>query len=411
MRATFSRPIDPGTLTGASFSLRRADGSLVPAAVSYDDASSTAVLTPAAALAYAETYTAQISASVRARDGMPLSSAVQWSFSVLVPVPPQVTLTVPVNGATDYGPGVRPRAEFSKRLIASSVNQSTYTLTGPAGQVSGVVSYDAAAQAATFTPSAPLPAGAYTATLAASITAEDEAVLGTPFSWTFTVVGTSPPLTTTSLSPADAAVGVPRNAPVTARFSRALDPTTVTGTSFSLRRADGTTVAAGVTYEPTSNTAILTPSQPLTGGVSYTARLESSIQAADGTGLAAPVQWTFTASACPCSLFSVALVPAQTNLGVQDGRVGPGPWSYELGVKVKVDQPMAISAVRFYKASQETGVHIGRVWTASGVELAADDLHRRNSLRLAAPGATGSAHAAAGDRLRRLGERRMPSGV
>ena len=39
-------------------------------------------------------------------------------------------------------------------------------------------------------------------------------------------------------------------------------------------------------------------------------------------------------------------------------------------MKIKVDQPMAISAVRFYKASQETGVHIGRIWTASGVELA-----------------------------------------
>jgi len=57
------------------------------------------------------------------------------------------------------------------------------------------------------------------------------------------------------------------------------------------------------------------------------------------------------------------------NVGTKDGRTGTGPWSYEMGVKVKVDQPMQLSAIRFWKSSQETGTHTGTVWTSVGTKL------------------------------------------
>jgi len=41
-----------------------------------------------------------------------------------------------------------------------------------------------------------------------------------------------------------------------------------------------------------------------------------------------------------------------------------------MGVKIQVDQPMQIDAIRFYKGSLETGTHVGRIWTASGTQLA-----------------------------------------
>jgi hypothetical protein len=75
-------------------------------------------------------------------------------------------------------------------------------------------------------------------------------------------------------------------------------------------------------------------------------------------------------AACPCTLFSDVLKPAAQNLPVQDGRTGAGPWSYELGVKVTVDQPSQLTAIRFYKDPLETGAHTVRVWTAAGVQLA-----------------------------------------
>src|SRR6185312_17414468 len=62
--------------------------------------------------------------------------------------------------------------------------------------------------------------------------------------------------------------------------------------------------------------------------------------------------------------------PQQMNLSTRDGRGGTGPWTYELGVKFTVDQPMLLSAVEFYKSDQETGSHTGTLWSASGTKLA-----------------------------------------
>jgi hypothetical protein len=150
-----------------------------------------------------------------------------------------------------------------------------------------------------------------------------------------------------------------------------MDASTVTASSFTLAQG-GSPVAASVTYNSSTNTATLTPSSQLSVGTTYTATLASSIKAADGVALASPVSWSFTtnASVCPCSLFSSSLVPAFVNLSVQDGRPGSGPWSYEMGVKIQVDQPMQLDAIRFYKGTLETGTHIGRVWNASGQQLA-----------------------------------------
>ena len=42
----------------------------------------------------------------------------------------------------------------------------------------------------------------------------------------------------------------------------------------------------------------------------------------------------------------------------------------ELGVKFRADVDGNITGVRFYKYSQNTGTHIGSIWTTSGTQLA-----------------------------------------
>src|SRR5262249_41611766 len=160
------------------------------------------------------------------------------------------------------------------------------------------------------------------------------------------------------------------SASITATFSRALDPATITSSSFTIVGPSGFATPATVTYDNTAKVATLTPSSSLVGNALYTAQIQTTVTADDGSPLPATFSWTFTTSSCPCTLFSSTAVPALVNLPVQDGRSGPGPFSYELGVKVKVDVPMLLSALRFYKSSQETGVHTGRVWTTGGVQLA-----------------------------------------
>jgi Domain of unknown function (DUF4082)/Malectin domain/Bacterial Ig-like domain len=369
VRATFSRPMDPATVTSSSFTLEGPGGTPVASGVTYDDATDTAVLTPSAPLTYATAYTARLSTAIRARDGKPLSAPATWSFTVLDQVPPVVTSTVPVEGSSEFGPGLRPRAQFSKPMDASTLTPSRFTLTGPGGAVAGAVSYDAATRTAIFTPTAALAAGNYTARLDGSIAASDEATLDTPFSWSFTVVDPAPPLTVDGQTPAGGATRVARDTTVSVRFSRSLEPSTLTTSSFLLRHESGTPVAADLAYEPSTRVATLTPSAPLQGGIDYTVSLAGSITAADATALA-PVSWGFRSSVCPCSLFPLTSQPTQQDLPTQDGRAGSGPWSYELGVRIKVDVPSSLTAIRFYKSAQEIGSHVGRVWSADGTELA-----------------------------------------
>jgi hypothetical protein len=362
--ATFSRPVDPATVNGSTVTLTAPDGSLVPATVSYDDTTSTATLTPSAPLGYAKTYAAHV-AGVRARDGMPMASAVDWTFTTA----DLLSQTLPPDGSSDVGVGVTPRAVFTKSLDPTTVTATTFTLSASDGtSVPATVSYDDASKTATLTPNAALAQGStYTGRLDASIKATDGTTFGRAYSWSFST--TQPPLTTTATSPAAAATGVQRDAKVTATFSRAIDPATLNGTTFTLKAPDGTAVAATTQYDSASLKATLSPSAALAPTTTYTAELTSGVKGVYGSPLVG-TSWTFTTGACPCSLFPNTLVPAKTGNTTQDGRVGTGPWSYEFGVKIAVDDARQLTGIRFWKDPKETGVHTGTVWTAGGTKLA-----------------------------------------
>jgi Domain of unknown function (DUF4082)/Bacterial Ig domain len=64
---------------------------------------------------------------------------------------------------------------------------------------------------------------------------------------------------------------------------------------------------------------------------------------------------------CPCSIWSSSATPAT----VDGGDAG----SVEIGVKFRTDADGSILGVRFYKASTNTGAHIGHVWSSDGTLL------------------------------------------
>src|SRR5204863_1164708 len=81
--------------------------------------------------------------------------------------------------------------------------------------------------------------------------------------------------------------------------------------------------------------------------------------------LAANASWTFTtavAPTCPCSIWSSAdtpEVPSESDAA-----------SVELGVKFRSDVNGFVKGIRFYKGLQNTGLHTGTLWSASGSLLA-----------------------------------------
>jgi hypothetical protein len=97
-----------------------------------------------------------------------------------------------------------------------------------------------------------------------------------------------------STTPASGATGVATGIDVTATFTKSLQASTVTTSSFTLRDAGGGAVAATVSYDGASRTAQLAPTGPLANGTTYTARLTTAIRSTDNLPLLQDYVWSFT---------------------------------------------------------------------------------------------------------------------
>ena len=87
------------------------------------------------------------------------------------------------------------------------------------------------------------------------------------------------------------------------------------------------------------------------------------VRASDDSGnVQTPPPGTTVNIDCPCSIWGTNVVPSLPDAG--DGA------SVEVGVKFKSDTFGQVSAIRFYKATTNTGTHVGSIWTASGQLLA-----------------------------------------
>src|SRR5205807_6619653 len=70
------------------------------------------------------------------------------------------------------------------------------------------------------------------------------------------------------------------------------DASTITSFSFTLTPTGGSAIAASVSY--VGGVATLTPTAPLANNTIYTAKLDTTVKAADGVALASAVSWSFT---------------------------------------------------------------------------------------------------------------------
>jgi hypothetical protein len=97
--------------------------------------------------------------------------------------------TTPGSGATGVAVGAHITVTFNSNINASTLNASTFTLTGPDGLIDGSVSYNSVSKTSTFTPSYSLPPlTQYTATLTTGVRDTDGNTLSSPYSWSFTTV-------------------------------------------------------------------------------------------------------------------------------------------------------------------------------------------------------------------------------
>jgi Domain of unknown function (DUF4082)/Bacterial Ig-like domain/Bacterial Ig domain len=183
-----------------------------------------------------------------------------------------------------------------------------------------------------------------------------------------TVAPDTTPPTVTSTTPNNNATGVNTVNPVTITFSEAMDSATINTNTFELRRPNNTLVSATVSYDPATRTAILTPNSPLATATTYTATVKGGstdprVKDVVGNTLTQNYSWSFTTSTTSSvSIWSSTATPAIVTTN--------DPNAVELGVKFRANGNGLITGLRFYKGPQNTGTHVGTLWSSTGQKLA-----------------------------------------
>jgi hypothetical protein len=168
--------------------------------------------------------------------------------------------------------------------------------------------------------------------------------------------------TVLNVSPGQGSTSVLASASVSATFDQSIDASSAT---FTLAPSGGSPVMGTTSTAATSGTYTFTPSSPLAANTTYTATI-SGIKSATGQAMSTAYSWSFTTGgttySCPCSVFSSSSVPS--TISANDSN------AVELGMQFTADVSGSVTAIRFYKGAQNTGTHIGHLWTASGTLLA-----------------------------------------
>lgn len=302
--ATFSEAMNPATINATTFTLAGPGTTAVTGAVTYTASGSVATFTPAASLAYNTLYTATVTTGVMGLSGAAMASNYVWTFTTAAApliTAPTVTATVPANLATNVPLNQIVSATFSEAMNPSTINSTNFTLQAAGGgAVTGIVAYAAVGNTLTFTPAANLSASTtYTATITTGVTSLSGAALAANYVWTFTTgtaANTTAP-TLVSTFPVSGATGVALNQAISGTFSEAMNPLTISTSTFMVTGPGSTPVLGTVSYDAINFIATFTPTVNFLPNTQYTATISGATNL-NGTALATtggvPNPWIFT---------------------------------------------------------------------------------------------------------------------
>jgi hypothetical protein len=410
--ATFSQAVVPNTV---SFTLQDSSGNPVAGTVSFSSGNTVATFTPTNSLAASTTFTATVSGAQNT-SGTAMTSPFSWNFTTAGPqCPCSIWQNAPPSGGVDandtsavnlglqfqasssgFVSGVRFYKEIDNTgTHIGSLWSSTGTLlaTGTFSNESAsgwqeldfsspvavtanttyVVSYhtntghyeDTTNGLASSVTNGPLTALASGGVYAyGSANAFPSNTFNATNYWVDVVYsptsGTTPPVVT-SVTPSAGSTANPVSVAPTATFSQPVIPSTVL---FTLQDSSGNPVAGTVSFSSGNTVATFTPTNSLAASTTFTATV-SGAQNTSGTAMTSPFSWSFstgTASQCPCSIWQNA--PPSGAVDTSDTS------AVNLGLQFQASSSGRITGVRFYKETDNTGTHIGSLWSSTGTLLA-----------------------------------------
>ena len=232
---------------------------------------------------------------------------------------PTVSSTDPADGATGVAINTSINATFSEAMNPEKISTVNFTLKNGTRAVAGTVRY--AGVTATFTPAHDLaPNTTYTARIKPGVKDLAGNAMAANFVWSFTTratPGTTRP-TVSATVPANAATGVAINQSIAAIFSEAMDPLTISNTTFTLVQG-ATPVTGTVSYAGV--TATFNPTSTLAPSTTYKATITTGAKDLAGNALTSNFSWSFTTGATPDTTAPTVsfAVPANAATGVAIG--------------------------------------------------------------------------------------------
>jgi Ice-binding-like/Bacterial Ig-like domain len=215
---------------------------------------------------------------------------------------PTVASTSPLPAATAVLTTAAIQATFSEAMTPQTITAATFTLTGPGGAaVPGSVVFDAPTKVATLHAVTSLAGNtSYLAKLQGGVGGVTDLAgnaMASNYTWSFTtgaIADTTRP-TVSSTVPANGATSVATNSAITATFSEAMAPATLTTAAFTMTGPGAATVAGTVTYA--GLTATFKPASALAINTLFTAAITTGAKDLAGNALAANYTWSFTTGA------------------------------------------------------------------------------------------------------------------
>ncbi len=418
VNATFSQDVTPSSIT---FVLKDPTGATIAGSTSYSSTTTTATFTPSALLANNTQYTATVSGATNAT-GQTMSPY-SWSFTtapgyscpctVFAANSTPATASASDTGSVELGMKFRPSvagqitgvrfykgpqnigthvgnlwsSTGTKLATVTFVNESTSgwqqayfsSPVAVSANTTYVISYFAPSGGYAYTSNgfssaqgaAPITGlangtdggnGVYVYGASSAFPASTYGATNYWVDAVFKSGGSSAPVVLQA-SPSQGATGVSPSAAVSATFDQAVDTTSAT---FTVAPSGGANVAGSTGNLTATGTYTFTPTSPLAANTTYTATV-SGVKNSAGQPMASAYSWSFTTGAssgpkCPCSVFSSSSVPATVSVA--------DPNQVELGMQFTSDVAGSVTGITFYKGPQNTGTHVGHLWTASGTLLA-----------------------------------------
>lgn len=210
-------------------------------------------------------------------------------FQETIGVCPEVIATSPTNGETSIALNKVITVTFNEEMNPATINASSFTIVNGTTSIPGIITYSG--NTATFTPIGNLVANkTYIGKVTTAVKDLRGNAMQEDYIWTFSTGISLQPLVI-STDPDNNETGVVLNKIITATFNTAMNPTTINGTTFTLKQ--GSTLIAGVvTYSGT--TASFTPTLSLTANTVYTATITTDAKNLAGVALSSNYVWNFT---------------------------------------------------------------------------------------------------------------------